>query len=72
MTNSSAVVVSRASHTQYLPHDRRPHKLPVTSVTATYNTPISALAPAMRSQLSERVRGHRYATLATPVTTNAR
>jgi hypothetical protein len=36
------------------------------------NTPISPLAPAMRSQVSDEVRFHRYAAEATAVTTNAR
>ena len=53
MTNSSAVVVRRASHCQKTPHVSRPHSAPTTRVTPTNAVPISALAPASRSQPSE-------------------
>jgi hypothetical protein len=69
--NMKAVVVTRASHTQNVPQLNRPHSAPVSSVTAMYTTPISALAPAIRSQTSERVRRHRYAAEDTAVTTKA-
>ena len=54
--NKNAVLVSRASHTQNVPHVNRPQRLPVTSEIATNNTPISAEAPAKRSQMRERER----------------
>ena len=69
--NKNAVVVTRASHTQKVPHDNRPHNAPAKRVTAMNSTPISALAPAMRSQASERVRRHRYAADDTAVTMKA-
>ena len=66
------MVVRRASHVQNVPHEMRPHRLPLTSVMPMNSTPTSALAPAMRSHVRLRVRFHRYATLLTPVTMNAR
>ena len=45
---------------------------PVARVRAQNTTPISADAAAMRSQVRERVRGHRYRALAAAVTPTAR
>ena len=47
----------------------RPHKLPVINEIPINNTPTSADAPAMRSQVSERVRFHKYAADETAVAT---
>ena len=72
VTNKNAVVVRRASHVQYVPQVRRPHKLPVTSEIPINNTPTSAEAPAIRSHVSERVRFHKYAAEDTAVITKAK
>ena len=69
--NKNAVVVTRASHTQNLPHDSRPHSAPANSVSAMKSTPTSALAPAMRSHVSDVVRFHKNANDASAVTPNA-
>ena len=49
-TRLSAVVVRRASHTQYVPQVGLAHSIPPTMVTTVNSTPISALAIASRSQ----------------------
>ncbi|CAB4599268.1 unannotated protein [freshwater metagenome] len=66
------MVVRRASQVQNVPQVMRPHRLPVTNEIPMNSTPTSAEAPAMRSQVSERVRFQRYAADETPVTMNAR
>ena len=52
-------MVTRASHTQNVPQVMRPHSEPVSNVIAMNSTPISALAPAMRSHVSDEVRFQR-------------
>ncbi|CAB4761108.1 unannotated protein [freshwater metagenome] len=69
--NKNAVLVSLASHTQYVPQVSLPHILPVTKETATNKTPISPDAPATRSHARERFLADKYTPEHTAVIANA-
>ena len=66
------MVVTRASHSHHVPQIGRPQNEPIASVRPVKITPTSADAPASRSHVVDRVRGHSHSADATAVTKNAR